>query len=113
VTYSALNEIEPFKKKYDELSSALNIKSEHFENLGEVRLRSGSISPFSTDEILGMDNRALSEYIENFTPDGSRDGPNINGLATTLGKAVEENPEKFANRLPFLKTLTTYTPTTS
>ena len=94
--YSALKDIEPFKDKYLSLSKELNITSDHYESLGEIRVRSGSVSPFTIDDLLGKSNQEIVEYIKTFNPQRGFDEPSISGLSETLGGAVEAEPEKFA-----------------
>lgn len=97
--YSALKDIEPFTNKYLSLSKELNITSEHYESLGEIRVRSGSVSPFTLDELLEKNNQEIVEYIKAFNPQRSFDEPSISGLSDTFGGAVEAEPEKFATEI--------------
>lgn len=97
--YSALNSLDPFNENYQKLSTALKVTSAHFESLGEVRIRSGSVSPFSKEEVLATDNRVLADYIQSFTTNDRWEEPTIDGLATVLGSAVEDNPERFASEI--------------
>lgn len=97
--YSALRNTEPFRQKYQELSAQLNITNEHYENLGELRIRSGSVSPISVDELLQKTNKEIADYIRTFQPKDRWEDPNISGLSDALGRAVEENPEKFASEI--------------
>ncbi|QGW28415.1 hypothetical protein [Phnomibacter ginsenosidimutans] len=97
--YSALKDIEPFKDKYLSLSKELNITSDHYESLGEIRVRSGSVSPFTIDNLLGKSNQEIVEYIKTFNPQRSFDEPSISGLSETFGGAVEAEPEKFATEI--------------
>ena len=94
--YSALKDIEPFKDKYLTLSKELNITSEHYENLGEIRVTSGSVSPVSKDDLLEKSNQEIVEQIKTFNPKRNFDEPSISGLSETFGNAVEAEPEKFA-----------------
>lgn len=97
--YSALKDIEPFKDKYLLLSKELKITSEHYENLGEIRVRSGSVSPISKDDLLEKSNQEIADYIKTFNPKRSFDEPSISGLSEIFGNAVETAPEKFANKI--------------
>jgi len=94
--YAALKDVEPFREKYISLSKELNITNEHYENLGEVRIRSGSVSPISKDDLLEKSNQEIAEYIKTFKPKDRWEDPSIDGLSDMLGSAVEKNPEKFA-----------------
>ncbi|MBN1252687.1 MAG: hypothetical protein JXA16_11165 [Bacteroidales bacterium] len=94
--YSALKDTELFKDKYFSLSKALNITSEHFESLGEIKVRSGFVSPISKDDLLEKNNQEIANYIKTFNPKRSFDEPSISGLSETFGIAVESEPEKFA-----------------
>lgn len=97
--YSALKNVEPFKDKYLELSKSLGITNDHFENSGEIRLRSGSVSPISKDELLAKSNQEIVDYIKAFKPKDRWEDPNISGLSDMLGAAVESQPEKFADEI--------------
>ncbi len=97
--YSALKDIEPFKDKYLSLSKELNITSDHYESLGEIRVSSGYVSPLTIDDLLEKSNQEIVEYIKTFNPQRSFDEPSISGLAETFGGAVETEPEKFATEI--------------
>lgn len=97
--YSALKGIEPFKSEYEQLSKALKIKYDHFANLGEVRMRSGSVPPFSKEVLLDKSNQEIAEYLINFTPKGNWEDASVSGLADIFGNAVEEDPAKFSTDL--------------
>jgi hypothetical protein len=94
--YSALKDIKPFDEKYLTLSKKLNITSEHYENLGEIRFTSGSVSPISKEDLLKKSNQEIVDQIKTFNPKRSFDESSINGLSETFGNAVETEPEKFA-----------------
>ena len=97
--YAALKDIEPFKEKYLSLSKSLNITNDHYENLGEIRMSSGSVSPISKDDLLEKSNQEIAEYIKTFKPKDRWEDPNISGLSDILGSAVETQPEKFADEI--------------
>lgn len=97
--YAALKDIDPFKEKYLSLSKSLNITNEHYENLGEVRMSSGSVSPISKDDLLEKSNQEIADYIKTFKPKDHWEDPNISGLSDILGSAVETQPEKFADEI--------------
>lgn len=97
--YAALKDIEPFKEKYQSLSKSLNITNEHYENLGEVRVRMGSVSPFSVEQVLQMDNKKIANYIQSFKPKDHWEEPTIDRLANVIEKAVEAEPQKFSDEI--------------
>lgn len=101
--YSALKHIEPFASEYAKLSSELNLTSQHFEDLGEIRFRKGSESPLTVDQIVQKSNEELGHYLNTFTTLDSWKGPSIGGLAETLTAAVEEKPEKFSQEMAHFK----------
>ncbi len=103
--YSALKDIAPFNENYLSLSKLLNITNEHYENLGEVRIRSGSVSPIAKDDLLEKSNQEIAEYIKAFKPKDRWEDPNISGLSDILGSAVEMHPEKFANEIELYQDL--------
>lgn len=97
--YSALRNTEPFLSRYQELSKKLNIKHDHYENLGELRLRSGSITPVAKSDLLEKTNAEIANFLKTFQPKDRWEEPNISGLSDTLEASVVENPEKFANEI--------------
>lgn len=97
--YAALKDIPQFKEKYLSLSKSHNLTNEHYEHLGEVRMRSGSVSPISKDDLLEKSNQEIVEYIKTFRPKDRWEDPNISGLSDTFGSAVETQPEKFADEI--------------
>ncbi len=97
--YAALKDIEPFRKNYLSLSELLDVTNEHYENLGEIRIRRGSISPISIDDLLAKSNQEIAEYIKLFKVKDRWEDPNISGLSEILGSAVEIRPEKFADEI--------------
>jgi hypothetical protein len=101
--YSALKEIEPFKSSYNLFSKTLNITNEHYESIGEIKVRSGSLSPFSVEEILQMTNKEVVNQIKSFQQIDQWDGPTYDGFANAIGKAVETEPKKFAEEIDLYK----------
>lgn len=97
--YSALKTIDPFRDKYFQLSKEMNIASEHFENIGKIDIRSGSISPITRDGLLQKSNQEIADMLLNFQPKDLWEGPNISGLSDTFGSAVETEPQKFADEI--------------
>lgn len=101
--YSALRNILPFKECYEKFSNSLNLTYEHFEELGVMTLRKGSVSPFSIEEILKKDNKEILEFIHTFKPKDRWGEANIDGFSSALGKAVENRPDKFSNEIELFK----------
>ncbi len=97
--YSALRNTESFKIHYEKHSEAQNITHDHYENIGEVITRVGSVAPFSVHELLQKSNEEIVKYINEFKPKDRWEEPSIDGLSGALGKAVENEPEKFANEI--------------
>lgn len=97
--YSALKDTELFKDKYLLLSKELNITCEHYESFGEIKIRSGSISPISKDDLLKKNSQEIADYIKTFNPKSSFNEPSISGLAEVFGNIVESEPEKFVNEI--------------
>lgn len=97
--YSALKDDTIYQKQYLILSEKLNLTNEHFDNLGEIRIRKGSESPFSVEEILKMGNQKIVEILFNFNPEDHWDGPNISGLGEVIKLAVIQNPAKFVSEI--------------
>ncbi|HVA97313.1 MAG TPA: hypothetical protein VNG53_00345, partial [Bacteroidia bacterium] len=103
--YAALKDIEPFNEKYLSLSKSLNITYEHYEKLGEIRTRVGSVSPISKDDLLKKSNQDIAEYIKTFIQKFGWDEPTAEGLSDTLGSAIKIEPEKFAEEIEFYQDL--------
>jgi len=97
--YAALKDITPFEEKYRTLSNKLKITNVHFESLGEVTMKSGSVSPISKSDLLLKSNQDIAAYIKGFKPKDRWEDPNISGLSDMIGRAVEAQPEKFADEL--------------
>ncbi len=101
--YSALRNIAPFKDSYEELSKSEMLTYEHYENLGEIIARVGSASPFDVEEILQKSNQEIVNFIQSFKPKDRWEEPTINGLSSALGKAVENEPQKFSDEIELFK----------
>lgn len=97
--YAALKNDEEYRSKYQELSKKLDITNEHYENLGEVRISSGSVSPHTLEDILQKDNSEIVKEIFEFRPKDRWKDPSIDGFSSMLGKAVQKKPDKFANEI--------------
>lgn len=97
--YAALSETEKFKELYNTQSIVFNKTSVDFEDEGVVKMRSGSVPPFTKAELLEMENQAIVDYIYSFKPNNRWEEPTISGLADSLQKAIAENPQKFANEI--------------
>ena len=97
--YAALRDIEPFQEKYEELAKQTGYDHKHFENMGNVSIRSGSVSPLSVQDILNMPSKELMAYILTFKPEKHWDDVSVDGLASNLAKAIGLNPVHFAKSL--------------
>ncbi len=98
--YSALSDLEFFKKSYTQLQEKINKPKEHYRDQGKLKVtfRSGSESPLEVDDVLKLTNREIIDFIADFIPNDWM-GPNIEGLAAVIGKAVQSEPSKFTNEL--------------
>ncbi len=101
--YSALRNIAPFKNSYKKLSQAENLTNEHYENLGKIKARIGSISPFSSEEILQKSNQEIVKFIHSFKPKDRWEEPTIDGLSNSLSAAVQNEPQKFSDEIELYK----------
>ncbi|HAO05770.1 MAG TPA: hypothetical protein DCQ50_02045 [Chryseobacterium sp.] len=101
--YSALRNISPFKESYEKLSQSQNLTNEHYENLGEVTIRSGSVSPFRVDELLQKSNEEIVKFIHSFKPKDRWEEPTIDGLSNELSSAVQNEPQKFSDEIELYK----------
>lgn len=100
--YSALKDDVEFSEKYEKLSEELEVNSEHFETLGEVRTSIGSISPFTPEEIIDLGITQLIEEIKKFKPVRDFDAPSIEGFGNAIMSAVSKKPEEFTDDLSLL-----------
>src|SRR5690606_28728012 len=101
--YSALRNIAPFKDSYAKLSQAENLTNEHYENLGVIKTRVGSVSPFSAEEILQKSNKEIVKFIHSFKPKDRWEEPTIDGLSNSLSAAVQNEPQKFSDEIELYK----------
>src|SRR5699024_7437965 len=106
--YSALKDDSEFSENYKALSDEINLDSEHYETLGEVKTRVGSVSPFTTDEIIDMGITQLLEEIKIFKSRQGIDDPTYGGFGDAIQRAVAQKPNEFTedllllNEAPFL-----------
>ncbi len=97
--YSALRNISPFKENYERLSKSRNLTNEHYEELGEVKIRAGAVSPFTVEEILQKSIEDIANFLKDFKPKDRWEEPNINGLCSALSKAIKNSPQTFADKI--------------
>jgi hypothetical protein len=95
--YAALKDNSGFKEQYELLSKKKNRTSEDFENRSIIRR--GSTSPFTTEELLEKSNEEIVKFIHQFNPENHWEEPTIDGLSNIIGKAIEKEPQKFANQI--------------
>jgi hypothetical protein len=98
--YAALKDTPDFQDTYQTLSNKFKRTQEDIDSEGEIRVRVGTVSPFTTEEILGKSNKEIVQFILQFKPKDSWGEPNIDGLAERLGKALEDQPQRFVEELP-------------
>lgn len=101
--YSALSDDEFFKQDYLRLSNELQRTKQYYDKSGQVLFGRGSISPFSKDEILAMDNSKIIEKILSFRPQNGWEESDISGFSETIEAAVTENPEHFDQEIQSYK----------
>ncbi|WP_028788075.1 PIN domain-containing protein [Terrimonas ferruginea] len=97
--YAALKDHPEFGLSYKLLSEKFKRTQEDFDNEGEVRVRFGTVSPFTTEEILEKSNKEIVQFMLHFKPKDSWEEPNIDGMAERLGKAVESQPARFVEEI--------------
>jgi hypothetical protein len=108
--YSALRKTEQFKEKYLKLSELKGLTHEHFDDLGEIKLRwsSGDISPFSLEELLAKSNAEIVNNIHSFKSKDNWNEPTASGFANNLSKMVVSKPQEVSeeielyNNLPYI-----------
>lgn len=101
--YSSLRNILPFKDYYQKLSEEKNITNKHYEESGRVQIRAASTSPFSSDDILKKTNLEIVNFIHAFKPKDRWEEPTIDGFSNALGKAIEDEPQKFSDEINLYK----------
>jgi hypothetical protein len=97
--YSALKDTSTFKVLYDKFSNEYKLDYKHFKDSGKVKIRTGSVSPVTTDEFIKMTNIERVKFINNFKPNYPWDETSIDGLSNILEKAVELNPQSFTDNI--------------
>ena len=88
-------------QKYEQINPA---PIEHPGTLSKVEIWAGSTSPLTVEKLFHLSNAQIVEYLINFkeTEVFRKSDPTERGLAQTLEKCVEANPQKFTdNLLPF------------
>ncbi|MDE0018988.1 MAG: hypothetical protein OXU51_22600 [Candidatus Poribacteria bacterium] len=77
---------------------------EHPGTLSKIEFWTGSTSPLTVEKLSNLSNGQIAEYLTNFkeTEVFRKSDPTERGLAQTLEKCVEADPQKFTdNLLPF------------
>lgn len=93
----ALKENNYFKSEYERITREHELEKMEYAEEGKVRVMVGSISPYTVEQILEMDDALLLEKILNFkNPRRDQfDQPTIEGFGEQLMKAAEKDPGKF------------------
>lgn len=94
----ALQKNKNFSELYKK-NNELHRFEQDYSNEGKIKVRIGNESPFSAEEISVMDEKELVDKILNFENSSKWNGPNIEGFADELEKAVIANPKKFTQVL--------------
>lgn len=100
--YSALKDDSYFSKNYKMLSEERGIDSEHYETLGEVKTRWGSVSPYTADEVIDMGIPRILEKVDDFNPNQGIEDPTYEGFGNTIMSAVAQKPAAFTDELKLL-----------
>lgn len=94
--FDALQENAYFATKYKILENKFKL-SKDYSDEGKFVVRVGHVAPYTTEEILSMDDEEIVLSIVNFESTGGWDDPTIEGFADVLRQAVEQEPERFSN----------------
>jgi hypothetical protein len=98
--YEALSHDPYFKGLYEEMKKITNVDTELHPAIGRVRTRWGTgPPPLTKEEILGITNTELAEFLSKFKTRDSWEGPTVGGLSDALKEAVKADPNKFADNL--------------
>jgi hypothetical protein len=97
--YSALEQTDPFATRYRELSEEMQMDSSQVDPNRTIRFRSGSLPPLSVEELLGMDDQGIADYLFAFEVKERWEGPNFEGLSDIFKQAVLAQPLRFLNSL--------------
>lgn len=92
----ALKENDHFKDEYKKISEKFDLGNSDYVEEGKVKVTSGSMPPFTADEILQMSDEHLLQEVLTFKNEGRFNEPSTDGFGTQLMKVAETNPEKFA-----------------
>jgi hypothetical protein len=98
--YEGLSHDPYFKGLYEEMKKITNVDTELHPAIGKIRTRWGpGPPPLTKEEMLGMNNKELAEFLSKFKTKDSWEGPTVGGLSDTLKEAVKTDPNKFADNL--------------
>ncbi|MDE3212724.1 MAG: hypothetical protein KGM98_05770, partial [Bacteroidota bacterium] len=108
----ALKQNAYFRPEYERITREHKLEKMEYAEEGKVRVRVGSISPYTVEQILEMDDALLLQKILSFTHSrrDQFDEPTIEGFSEQLMKAAEKDPIKFVQyidhyiRVPYFYT---------
>lgn len=101
--YTSLQDVPYFKNTYVAYSKKLNSTGESYKDRNRVKVRVGFVTPYTVLDLLELSVEEIVERIKHFESGDQFDGPSIEGFAETIGKVVEEDPVKFAERIDLFK----------
>jgi hypothetical protein len=97
--YHALKAHSYFRNKYEGLLevSGKPFHPKEVESGGHVIF--GPLSEVSVEELLGMSDEDVVDYIHHYQPSETWNAPSMEGLAQTLGTAVKSRPARFSEMI--------------
>ncbi|NOW95005.1 hypothetical protein FHW89_001666 [Mucilaginibacter sp. SG564] len=103
--YLALNQVQPFTEHYRRLAENFELTDREVDPNRTMQIRSGTVIPITSDDLLNMSDDDMLSYIMAFNPKDRWDEPNIEGMAASLKAAVLEHPTRFTAMLDKLLVL--------
>lgn len=90
---------EEWQQRFDDLVARFGEPADPLAPRMGRAVWSGTRSPRSKEELLGLSDGELIEFLGTWEPDGDWVGPSIEGLANVLHHAAVDEPERFSRLL--------------
>ncbi|HCJ67697.1 MAG TPA: hypothetical protein DHV62_10395 [Elusimicrobia bacterium] len=93
-------EFKPADELYAKISEKTKVRIEHPDFTAYMELFTGSVSPYTADQLLGWDAKEITRRLREFKQKGEGfKTPSKRGLAEALRNAVSKEPKKFEDCL--------------
>lgn len=92
-----------WQDRYDQLSAVRSLPEHPSFLVAHGDVRTGPNSPLTPDELLALSDEHLLDFLTTWQPGGEWMGPSSEGLGRALGRAVTQDPARFAELAPRLR----------